>query len=126
MTIAAEEVGLERPYTYDELAEADPAVGALAFDVDNHRQYVVLAEGDEPAGEYPIGEYGPRAELVDCEPDEDVYLAVSIEVLRNKAEDWRSLDHILEALEEGRIVPRAVPSSRIAPLPREWADEVRR
>ena len=124
MTTAAAEVGLERPYNYDELVEADPAVGALAFDVDNHRPYVVLEEGDEPAGKYPIGDYGPLVELVDCEPDEDVYLAVSVEVLRNKAEDWRSLDHIREALASGRIVPRAVPSSKIAPLPTEWAERV--
>ena len=124
MTIAAEEVGLDRPYTYEDLLEADPAVGALAVDVDNHRQYVVLEEGDEPAGKYPIGDYGPLAELVDCAPAEDVYLAVSVEVLRNKAEDWRGLDHIREALASGRIVPRAVPSSKIAPLPREWADRV--
>ena len=126
MTTAAAEVGLERPYTYDELAEADPAVGGVAFAPDSGTPCIVLWESDTPAGDHPVAFGGVLTDWMDCAPEETVYLVVGTATLRSKPEDWRGVDHVRQAVNEGRVLDRAVPSSKIAPLPREWADEVRR
>ena len=124
-TTPASEVGLGETYTYAELVDAPPLVGCATFDPETKRRGIVLEELDEPAGRCRMDPSGDATEWYDCDPDERMYRVVMYHDLREKPEDWQSLEHVLDAVDRGRVLTRAMPESRLSPLPPKLDDMIR-
>ena len=116
--VDGEEIAIE------ELGDEEPIVGAAALDPDGWT-YLVLARDDQPAGEYEVEPSGVLTDFVDCPPDDSVYFAVPFAKLREKPEEWRSVEQIRDAVAAGRVTRRVIPGSELAPLPAALVDEVR-
>ena len=108
----------------EELGEADPIVGECALDPDGWT-YLVLEQADQPAGEYEVEPSGVLTDLVDCPADDSVYFAVPFAKLREKPEEWRSVEQIRDAVAAGRVTRRVIQGSELAPLPAALVDDLR-
>jgi len=110
----------------DSLAETIPAEvnvqrelgpGALAFDTVTGGVWLVVGVPDTTAAECSIDPGGTLAEWLGCPEDDTVFYAVAIATLRSKPDRFESFDDVAAAVREERLLHRALPASRVAPLP---------
>ena len=104
---------VEEPDTPREVLEYPLERGDVAVHVENANWYVILGTCDAPAGEIPHELGGTIAEWVDCDPDADVVLTVTVERLKQSIAQVDGPDDVPRAVENGLVEPKVAVEKRL-------------
>jgi hypothetical protein len=113
------------PQTPAALARTPLRPDDLAVTWNTDDWFCVLRRAPRPAGEFLVDDTGrPLADLLDCEPDADVVVAVDIDRVRDRvAVDPADADvTVAELVERAGVTPEAIPATWLVPALEEFRD----
>ncbi|MDR9382478.1 MAG: hypothetical protein RI560_12520, partial [Natronomonas sp.] len=88
----------------------------MVIDIEADEWFVVLGAPDTPAGDYQLDNgLGTVAEWYDVDAETRVIVAASIDEANEKPLHVESVDDLVEAVEGGRLMLRALPAPLLVP-----------
>jgi hypothetical protein len=118
MSSQAAERPRPEPQNERELIAMTPRVDELAFDLHSPTDwYIIIGKSAQQASKHA---YDTGVTVADAhpsyDPDSDVLLAVQLDDIERKTNNWTDFDDLRRACKHGRIIPYGFPADRLSPV----------
>lgn len=112
----------EAPSTPEELLEWPLERGDVAVHVSKPHWFFILGHCDSPAGKIPATYGGTIDEWVECDPADEIVMAVTVDRMKQSVARVDGPEDIIEAVKSDVVTPSAVPVKRLAPSLEEFVE----